>query len=265
MTELINSIKERKVILFAGAGLSMNLGLPSWGQLIDFIAKELGYDPKIYSSFGDYLSLSEYYIHKKGSIGPLRSWMDREWHKDVDISKSTLYKDIVELDFPIIYTTNYDRWIEYSYDKFKSTNSYTKVIGVSDIPKIEDSKTQIIKFHGDFDIEESIVLTETHYFERLNFETALDIKLRADALGKSLLFIGYSLSDINLRLLLYKLDKLWKGDVLSSVRPKSYIFLTRPNPVQEAIFIKRGITPIVATSHDPGKAIAEFIEQLKSV
>lgn len=37
----------------------------------------------------------------------------------------------------------------------------------------------------------------------------LDIKLRADALGKSILFIGYSLTDINIRYLLYKLHIQW--------------------------------------------------------
>lgn len=218
MTDLIKLIRDGKVILFAGAGLSMNLGLPSWSQLIDFIAAEMGYDTNIFSSYGDYLSLSEYYSLKKGSIGPLRSWMDREWHKGIDITTSKIHKNIVELNFPIIYTTNYDRWLEYSYDAFKSKDSYTKIVRVSDIPNIDNNKTQIVKFHGDFDVEDSIVLTETHYFERLNFETALDIKLRADALGKSLLFIGYSLSDINLRLLLYKLDKLWNNDSLSALK-----------------------------------------------
>jgi SIR2-like domain len=87
----------------------------------------------------------------------------------------------VDLDFPIIYTTNYDRWIESAYDAYKGDKSYTKIVTVSDIPAIQESKTQIIKFHGDLDIDDSIVLTESSYFERLNFDSALDIKLRSDA------------------------------------------------------------------------------------
>jgi len=34
-------------------------------------------------------------------------------------------------------------------------------------------------------------------FDRLYFSSPLDIKLRTDALGRSILFIGYSLSDVN--------------------------------------------------------------------
>ena len=104
---------------------------------------------------------------------------------------------------------------------------------------------QIIKFHGDFDDDESIVLTESSYFDRLSLDSPLDIKLRADALGRTILFVGYSLSDINMRLLFYKLHLLWKSSPHAAARPKSYIFLTRPNPVQETILRNRGIEPIV--------------------
>jgi hypothetical protein len=66
----------------------------------------------------------------------------------------------------------------------------------------------VVKFHGTFSDDASLVLTESSYFERLEFESAIDIKLRADTLGKSLLFVGYSLNDINIRYLLDKLHKL---------------------------------------------------------
>ena len=58
---------------------------------------------------------------------------------------------------------------------------------------------------------------------------ALDIKLRSDMLGKTILYIGYSLEDINMRFLLYKLSKIWEK--YKDIRPASYIFLTKPNEV----------------------------------
>ncbi|CAH3662028.1 SIR2 family NAD-dependent protein deacylase [Klebsiella pneumoniae] len=259
MEQLLADYKKGNVILFVGAGVSMNLGLPSWSQLVDHIATELGYDPDIYRTFGSALELAEYYKLKKGKIGPLRSWMDRMWHSsDIDIKKSKVHEYIAKANFPIIYTTNYDRWIETALSNYGK--EYTKISSVSDIAKIDNNKTQIIKFHGDFDDDSSIVLDETSYFQRLEFETPLDIKFRSDVLGKSVLFIGYSLSDINIRLLFYKLSKLWKQQKLEEAQPKSYIFLPRPNPIQEEILEQWRIGMISSENDNPGESLEEFLK-----
>jgi NAD-dependent SIR2 family protein deacetylase len=56
--ELIEAIRNREVILFAGAGVSMNLGLPSFAALIKHIAGEMGFDPEVFSLYGDNLALA---------------------------------------------------------------------------------------------------------------------------------------------------------------------------------------------------------------
>jgi hypothetical protein len=106
-TTLVSAVRERRAILFVGAGVSMNLGLPSFRQLVSHIGEELDFDADIFHTFGDYQSLAEYYVLDK-RIGPLRSWMDRSWHPgSIDIKNSEVHRLIVELNFPIIYTTNY--------------------------------------------------------------------------------------------------------------------------------------------------------------
>ncbi len=259
--ELTDAIRNRNVILFVGGGVSMNLGLPSWNKLIDRLAKDLGFDKDVFRSYGDHLVLAEYYKMNKG-IGPLRSWMDRKWHNTdkVDITKSRIHQLIVDLDFPLIYTTNYDRWIEFAFDAYDKP--YVKIADVTDIRRSREGITQIVKFHGDFDNDSSIVLTESSYFDRLDFETPLDIKLRADVLGKSILFIGYSLSDINIRYLLYKLNKMWQSAKNNEAKPKSFILLMNPNPVQEMVLEKRGIVTIISQNKDPGKGLQDFLENL---
>lgn len=260
--DLVELIKSKNVILFVGAGVSMNLGLPSFSRLTEYVGEKLGYDPDVFGLFGDFLSLTEYYKLDKGSLGSLRSWMDREWHaSSIDIGESKIHRMIVELDFPIIYTTNYDRWIEFAYDHYKK--EYIKISNVSHLAKINNKLTQIIKFHGDFDENDSsIVLTESSYFERLDFESPLDIKLRSDIIGKSMLFLGYSLTDINTRLLFYKLNKLWKSSEYQNARPQSYIYLTSPNPVQERILKDRGIIPLVSDSDNPGEGLNDFLNEI---
>ena len=261
LKELCEAIKNREVILFVGGGVSMNLGLPSWDQLIAKLARDLGYDREEFKEMGDHLVLAEYYRLNKG-IGSLRSWMDRKWHntEKVDIKKSLIHQLIVELDFPIIYTTNYDRWIEFAFDAYNK--DYIKISDVTDLKAVKEHQTQIIKFHGDFDNDSSIVLTESSYFERLDFETPLDIKLRADVLGRSILFIGYSLSDINIRYLLFKLNRLWEQANISSAKPKSFMLLVKPNPVQERVLEHRGITTIISPYKDPKKGLTHFLETI---
>lgn len=255
--EIKHSIKSQNLILFVGAGISATLGLPNWSQLINHIASELGYDERLFRQYGDNLPLAEYYVIKEGHIGELRSWMDRKWSvSNETIKESSVYKSIVELNCHLIYTTNFDHCLETAFDAWGK--NYRRIVSVEDLVNMPNQITQIIKLHGDLIRDDSIVLTESSYFKRLNFESPLDIKLRADMLGKSILFIGYSLSDINIRLLLYKLDELWKKSN-ESRRPKSYIFLPNPNPIQEAILTKRGIIPIIGENIDKKKSIEDFL------
>lgn len=261
LDELARAIKSGQAILFAGAGVSQNLGLPSWGELIGEIAQQLDYDDSVFSQHGDYLALAEYYQIQKTSLGSLRSWMDRKWHTDEHkVDRSEIHQKLIELNFPIIYTTNYDRWFEIAYER--RGIPFLKVVSVGDISHIQEGTTQIVKLHGDFDNDDSLVLTETSYFERLNFESPLDIKFRSDSLGKTIFFIGYSISDVNIRYLLYKLYRLWEDSGHAGARPKSYIFLTRPNPVQEAILRKRGIIPLVSDSDDPAQGLQTLLDDL---
>src|SRR3954465_2680867 len=87
----------------------------------------------------------------------------------------------------------------------------------------------------------SIVLAETDYLDRLSFESPLDIKFRADALAKTILFVGYSLSDLNIRFLLHRLWKTWRSSGYERDRPQPYVFMLRPDPIEQAVLEQWGI------------------------
>ena len=59
MEHLIAALKQKKIVLFVGAGVSMNLGLLSWKGLINKMAEDLGFEHEQFASFGDYLALAE--------------------------------------------------------------------------------------------------------------------------------------------------------------------------------------------------------------
>lgn len=262
LEDLARQIRDRKVVLFAGAGLSVPLGLPSWNALMQRVAVELGYDQDVLVRPGaDYLQLAEFYRLEKNSIGPLRSWMDRTWSiSDEQLKASRVHNQIVDLNFPFVYTTNYDRNIERIFELRQKP--FSKILSMLDVANASVELPHIVKFHGDFEDDDSLVLTESDYFDRLNFDSPLDIKFRADVLGRSILFVGYSLNDLNLRLLLYRMQKLWESSRFAGRRPLSYIFLLRPDPVQERVLESRGVRAIVYDGDQPENALPQLFEQL---
>jgi hypothetical protein len=121
---------------------------------------------------------------------------------------------------------------------------------------------QIVKFHGDFDEDDSLVITETDYFNRLAFDSPLDIKFRSDALGKTVLFVGYSMSDLNIRLLLHNLWRTWRASGYERDRPKSYVFMAQEEPIQKAILDQWGITVLEGEGANPQEALSSFLTRL---
>lgn len=261
MRVLAEAIAKKKVILFAGSGVSQGLGLPTSKELLQGLAAGLGIATTDFMTMGELRELAEYYVLEKGSLAGLRDFWDGEWHHSgIDISKSRVHDFIVQLDFPIIYTTNYDRWLERAFDS--RGVPYTKIVSVKDLLNIKPLATQIVKFHGDFDELSSLVFAESTYLQRLELESPLDIKLRSDILSKSILFLGSSLTDINLRFLLYKLTKLWGAEQYAQDRPRSYFFMVKPNVVQERILESRGIVCIPAKKDDPTESLEHFLSTL---
>jgi len=260
---LVEEICARRAVLFVGAGVSACLGLPSWQELIERLGEDLGYDADEFLDLSaDFRSLTEFYRLEKGSLDAPRTWMKREWAvDDATLHASVAHALIVRLGFPLIYTTNYDHLLERAFALHGERCN--KMITAKDIAQADPALTTIVKFHGDVDDERSLVVTESDYFRRAAFQDPLDIKLSADALGRTLLFIGYSLSDINMRLLLYRLRGVWLDSGHESSQPPSYIFLPKPNPVQERILDSWGITPLVgANGADESAALVAFLERL---
>lgn len=261
LSALARAVHERHLILFVGGGVSQSLGLPDFRELVEHLAEQMGWERRSVP-VSEYPVVAEAYLAKQGHIGSLRSWMDTTWHPTtIDISKSEVHNLIVDLDLPTIYTTNYDRWLERAFEA--RGRVYRRIANVEDLTRNRGARTEIIKFHGDFEDDDSLVLTETSYFRRMTFESPLDIRLRADCLARPILFLGYSLHDLNTRYLLFRLQEIWRNTALTAERPISYIFMVEPDPAQEIVLRSRGVEPIFCDAPTPAKAAAIFLRQLR--
>lgn len=257
MDELAQDIREKKIIPFVGAGLSRNLGLPEWEVLMAKVAEDLDIDPDILALHGDFLQIAEYHIIcHGGSKNRISKIIDRNLRSiEVDIGASKVHKCLVDMNFPKIYTTNFDEMIEMAF-RYHGV-PYCVIATLDDILNAPDSVTQIVKFHGTLDHDETLVISETDYHNRLDMEGPLDIKLRADLLGKTVLFLGYSFRDLNIRYMWSKLFRVMQANC------KAYMVTMKPNYVFETVYGKKGMKFICLDSDNFSADFTEFIQDLR--
>lgn len=255
LDELAQDIKDKRIIPFVGAGLSRNLGLPGWESLIYKIAEDLDFDPEVLNVYGDFLQIAEYHIIKYGSKNRIAKIIDRNLRNiNYDVSTSKAHEYLVKMNFPTIYTTNFDETLEEAFDYHGYP--FCRIATLDDILCAHEGVTQIVKFHGSLDFDETLVISETDYYDRLDMEGPIDIKLRSDLLGKTVLFLGYSFRDLNVRYMWSKLFKIMKSSC------KAYMVTMQPNPVFEAIYGQKGMRIICLNSDHPEIDFVHFMKEL---
>ncbi|MBW9117655.1 SIR2 family protein [Rhizobium cauense] len=260
---LTDAVARRRAILFVGAGVSMSVGLPSWENLIEHMQSDLGMARSVPESHrSSYQQIAEFYRLKHGWICPLVEWMNREWRIDADrLRNSDLHRLIVNVNFPLVYTTNYDANLETAYEAFGEP--YVRITGPADLAAATPGVTQIVKFHGDFSNPDTLVITESDYFDRLSFDAPMDIKFRGDAFASTLLFIGYSMTDLNIRFLLHRLWKTWRVSGEERARPPLYIVMHEANDVQKHVLDRWGVTVIEGKGRNAEESLLLFLQELK--
>jgi non-canonical purine NTP pyrophosphatase (RdgB/HAM1 family) len=275
LDQLAQLIFEGKVMLFAGAGLSASLGFPTWDALIGELGENAGYKKGLFKCHGNYMMLAEYARMMenkdtgKGAYEIMGDMLKISKEMESKLTKpkvSVIYQKLLELNFPVIYTTNYDHILEEFYRKnnrkcqvmYPQTEIADACAGCQD--------TRIMKFHGDVDAlthkdehADSIVLSESQYFERMDFQSDMDQQFLRDMKEYHVLFLGYSLSDINVKMLMYLARKLRRD---GEEPLKAYIYTATPNLIQREVFLKSGIVSFAGEVLDKKKGTEDFLDKL---
>lgn len=247
--EIIEGIAEFKVIPFFGSGMSANFGIKTWGELINELRQELKTDTQ------DYLDVAQEYEDKFGREKLIQKIFTETGKTEFLDKDLRLHYQILAMNPPIIYTTNWDNAIEVASKNI--SRKYKKISSLIDITETPHYSNVIVKFHGDFSNPENIVFTRNDYQKRLEIQHPFDILFRAHLLGKKVLFMGYSFSDENIDFIFNKHKELYGTELL----PQSYIisFKERFNLDRSKELAKKNIETIVLDSKDQ---LENFINQL---
>ncbi|MFM9319024.1 SIR2 family protein [Streptococcus sp. ST16] len=187
ITQIKNSIKENSLILFVGAGISANSNLPTWGELIQSLKKELNLPEERTDSP---LRIAQYYYDTFGKNQYTKK-IEEIFFKRGLSKPNELHKLIEKIAPKHIITTNYDSLLESQFES--GLLRYNVVAEDKDIP-YTSSERYLIKMHGDFS-KKNIVLKEEDYLDYpLNFPMVSTL-IQSLIMNHTLLFVGYSLGD----------------------------------------------------------------------
>ena len=229
--------RENRLVIFVGAGVSMNSSVPSWNQLINRMKAEL---PNEFSEETDALKIAQIYKDSRGH----KEYMDKV--KDILLYNKAvpnpLHKSILALNPCHIITTNYDDLIEQELSK--EFLQYHIIREDKDIPQMACPNT-LVKMHGDY-VTDNIVLTEDDYYNyKENFPLTRAFVLSLFA-SKLILFVGFSFADLNLKFILNELK-----NILSDKMQRPYLLsCDEPSYATKLYFVKKGVNIVYFSEAD---------------
>ncbi|MBC2717226.1 MAG: hypothetical protein HF978_18120 [Desulfobacteraceae bacterium] len=184
---LADEIIKNRLILFIGAGCSMDAGLPSWNGLI----KDLLDKYQIKTNITDSIKLATILEQEIGKQKLCEAITEKL--RLGPATGTALHEEIISLGSNLIVTTNYDHLIE---DNFRKHDIPPVVITRDeDIPSIDPTKTTIVKLHGDLDSPSSIVITSADYSRYKTKHKGFVDWLNLQSAINTVLFIGTSFDD----------------------------------------------------------------------
>lgn len=206
--------REKRCAVFVGAGASVGAGLPSWGKLLrNMVAEARGHRVISDDKAANYEKLiedpSKYLMVAAGLKEDIAAYFEEFVTKtfvDPKPEPTDLHRALTKADrLQFVLTTNYDIIIEKAY---RSSGMYdVSVCTFTDAGEVQRrlSKREffILKAHGDASrVGNGIILTEVDYRNLIYGQRAYQSLLSAMFTMFTIVFVGASMTDPEIRLLL---------------------------------------------------------------
>lgn len=232
------AMREKRLVLFVGAGASKNSGMPLWNEAINEFVDKFDFDG-VDSKKLDNTIIPQYYYNERGRKEYAQ--LSREIFRYEDKLKTTaIHKKILKFNVDTIITTNYDHLIEQAGG---DNGVFFQVVSQNaDLPYRRGGK-ELIKMHGDFE-HHNFVLKENDYLHYSEKFKLIENYIKSLIGTKLVLFIGYSLNDPDVKHIFS-----WTKDILRGHFQRAYLIVTgkRRNHIEENYYRNLGVNIIYAT------------------
>lgn len=204
---LQNAIKENKLLLFIGAGVSKMSGMPLWNEIV----MEVLQNPSIEKGQGYLNALKQELFPALEILDKIKESNIKDVYEAFEAStkktiKHPIYEKLASLSRKII-TTNYDTLIEY--------NTEIEVIDPSSpyrLSKLDHADEFILKIHGNCNAIDHAVIFSSDYDSLYSSNDGLaKFQLQKLISSHSCLFIGFSMNDPYITRLFNTLDSMYNG------------------------------------------------------
>jgi hypothetical protein len=224
---LLEALRADRVVLFAGAGMSRGDAagteryLPTWGGLLIELVQRAQRAGQISSKDASALSIAvkdgKYLFVAETIRRKLpRSDFDEALYRifrDPNIRPIERHRLVTRVPLAGVVTTNYDKLLETAYAEARGfpQPTYTYKSSTSVISALRHGRFFILKAHGDIDDPETIVLSERDYRDLTWRQPGYRSVLSAIFMTKTILFVGASLSDTDVKLVLETVSESFAG------------------------------------------------------
>ena len=190
--DLSLALNRDKLVIFVGAGVSKNSGLPTWGQLVQAFAEKIDYPTNGRLATEEYIRIPQYYYCLDESEGHSSYYSLIKSMLPEDIAPNLLDELIAALRPKHIVTTNFDTLLD------QVARDYEVIRDDKDL-MTGISSHYLLKLHGDIRQPEKLVFKEDDYLHYSHTHRLMETFLKSLLIDHVCLFVGYSLNDYNLK------------------------------------------------------------------
>ena len=236
-------------ILFLGAGVGVEAGLPSWGSALGELAEILESYAHLYAAVmreeigrNRYLHAAEHFYLAPITLQDRADILNKVFGKPTSFTPRL--QKLIRTPFHGIVTTNYDTsLIETAVKESIHLRQFTESDKDLSSARLE-SRKYILRIHGRIEVPDSIVLSLGHYRELAQREE-YEFFLQNIVTDEEVIFFGFSFNDPYFRVILEHLQTKTTGRMK---RQSFAFFSTHPDVSMQQLLAALNIVPVI---YDP--------------